>query len=253
MKRLLLWSVCFISFQSYASQGLPIGSVVIQRDPKAISALNAALLGFGPKLPVDSVAQASIILANGDSGTLTIKTLGRDSHSEDVITNNGEEVSIYVAGESNRRHNQNVDSQPLEAATSDASCIFPLPELFTAANNSDEALQYIGLEDTSFHLRFWNTFSSLPRLVQLAPFTRRDLWIDSSTGLPSKLTFDQRSAQGAVPSTAIEFDFSNYQAVGAVKYPFTIVKYVNGVLWGTIQIQSVQFNVGLSTADFPIQ
>jgi len=255
-RRLLLcfiFAFVFLATAAYAqvSTGTPPASV--QRDPTASSTVAAAIAAFGSTPPTDSVAQATVQLANGDSATLVIRGFGLRSNSEDLVDSNGEQKSIFVDGESNLRQGNAVESRTLERSASSSSCVFLLPELVVALNNPDVALEYVGQEGTTSHVRLRNTFASRPTLSRLAPFTRKDIWFDSATGLPTKIVFEHRQAEGAVPSIAVEVDFSNYRSVSGLQYPFSITKLVNGVPWGTITIQTVQFNTGLTPADFPIQ
>jgi hypothetical protein len=185
------------------------GTVVSQRDPSAVSALNAAISALGTTPPADSLAQATVQLADGSSASLTIKTLGNNSTAEDLVTSKDEERSIYVAGESNLLRGASVESRSAELAASSRSSIFVLPELAAAIGDSDITLQYVGQEGSNLHIRLWNTFSSRPRLARLSPFTRRDIWFDATTGLPSKIAFEHRPAEGAVPAIAVELDFSS--------------------------------------------
>jgi hypothetical protein len=79
------------------------------------------------------------------------------------------------------------------------------------------------------------------------------LWVDSSSGLPVKLSGYQRSAGGSAPRLLVELFFADYRMVSGVMYPFFVLESVNGVPQATFKVTSVSFDNGLSDADFSIQ
>jgi hypothetical protein len=246
---LVILCVCI----NLSAQTTPVPIPQIPRDVNALAALTAAISASGAPAPLDSVIQSNVQFANGDSATLTSKTLGRDFRLENLITTDSEQTTVRVAGEAQRRRTTAVDTETAELSASEDAGVFLLPLLISVVNNKDFALRFVGQEGNLLHIQFWNTYASVPSMMHLANFTKKDLWLDVASGLPSKLSFVRKDGDGAVPSVAVEFDFSNYQAVGAIKIPFTISRSLNGVLWGTIQVQSVRFNVGLSSTDFQLQ
>ena len=54
------------------------------------------------------------------------------------------------------------------------------------------------------------------------------------------------------PKFRWEILYSQFQSQGGTSYPQVIQKRLNGVPWMTIDIQSMEFNTGLTNADFPI-
>ena len=97
------------------------------------------------------------------------------------------------------------------------------------------------------HVQVWNTYASQPNLQFLSPFSYREIWIDAKTGLP---LYSIREGTRAMPSTAAETVYSNYQSVGGVLYPFQVSRSLNGTPWMTISIASVSFNAGLTDSTF---
>ena len=121
-------------------------------------------------------------------------------------------------------------------------------------NNSDYRYLYVGLESLNglsvHHLQFWNSFNSRPKFQFLADLTLRDIWIDTVSGLPQRISQIQRAGRGSEPHIQIDTYLSN---VSGVFYPFSIRKSLNGSPWMTITITSVSFNTGLTDANFPVQ
>jgi len=119
------------------------------------------------------------------------------------------------------------------------------------------AFLYVGPETLNGasvqHIQVWNTFASKPHLQQLAAFSVKDIWFDTSSGLPVKIAYSRRAGGGSVPGIPVEVFFSNYTNVSGVLYPFQINKSYNGTPWQTITIQSVSFNTGLTDAQFQVE
>ena len=145
----------------------------------------------------------------------------------------------------------------LELATSSRSPDFPLVLIAAALNSADISFRYLGAEVSGtaemHHLRLWNTFYSNQKLRFLAEFTARDVWLDAGSGLPVKVSYEERTGGGASSRIPIVLTYSNYKNVGGVLYPFSIEKSVNGTPWAKIAIAQVHLNTGLTDNDFPIQ
>ena len=134
---------------------------------------------------------------------------------------------------------------------------FPLALLANALNNPDTAYKYVGLENlnnaSAHHVQFWNSFASVPKLQRISGLSVRDIWIDSSSGLPLKISYLRHEGGGNAPTIAVDASFSDYRNVSGVLYPFSIQRSLNGTPWATITIQSVVLNTGLTDSNFPVQ
>jgi hypothetical protein len=230
------------------------------REPQAIAVLQKAVAAMGNTLPADSVATGTVTLVEGsrtEEGTIRIATRGADQTSEDITLPSGQRVVVYSNGDAKEITGSQSANPPLQLIVTDQCPDFPLPLILSTLNNPDEAFQYIGAEtlnETSVqHIRLWNTFSSKPRLQKLAAFSVRDIWLDTTSGLPLKLAYSRRAGGGAVPAIPIAVSFSQYTNVNGVLYPFQVNKSYNGTPWQTISIQSVSFNTGLTDAHFVVE
>ncbi|HEV3481438.1 MAG TPA: hypothetical protein VGR97_03830 [Candidatus Acidoferrales bacterium] len=230
------------------------------RDPQAMLVLQAAIKAMGGGAPSDSAATGSVnatVGSESQDGTVQIFTRATDQSSEAVSLPNLSQTTIYshwMAGQVDGSTAQQQLTDQL-AATSQTA-LYPLPLLVGTLNNPDASLQYVGQETVddavTQHIRFWNTFASKPHLLPLAPFSLHDVWIDTSTGLPVKISFTQQAAAGRAFKTLVELNFSNYQQTSGFAYPYTIKKSLNGTPWLTISIQSVSFNTGLQYSQFQV-
>lgn len=232
-----------------------------ERDPQALTVIANSIAAMAQTVPSDSTATGNISLVAGsleDSGTITILTLGTNQTAEELeMSEEGNQEIIYSNGSASQVSNgTSTPLQPELVATSQCPD-FPLPLVIGAVNNPDFAFKYIGVETvdgvSAYHLQFWDTFASTPPLQNLASFTTRDIWINLASALPVRLLYNWRAAGGSAPSIPMQVDYSNYQGFSGTLYPLQIQKSKNGTPWETITIQNVQFNTGLTDADFPVQ
>jgi hypothetical protein len=231
----------------------------VQRDPQAIAALQQAVAAMGGNVPADSVATGTVTLVAGsetDQGGIRLLTRGTSQTSVQVQTPLNSWGVTYSQGQGSRTDGATSTALSLEAASTSQCAYFPLPYLAGVLQNPDTALQYIGGETLAGtavqHVRVWNTFQSSPYLQFLAGFTVTDIWEDSTSGLPRRISFVHRDGGGAAPKIPVTIDFSSYQNIGGVLYPSQILHSVNGTLWITVSVQAASFNTGLTDADFPV-
>jgi len=254
----------FLSFETAAQQATTSPSTSAnqppQRDQQALTILNQALAAMASSVPADSSATGTVTIVEGSStqnGTIQILTRGTAQTAETITSSAGQRAIIYSKDDAKEVGAGQSVNAPLELIVTDQSPDFPLPLLLSVLNNVDEAIRYIGQEvlngESAQHIQVWNTFASKPRLRELAPFSTKDIWFDSASGLPLKIAYIRQAGQGAVASFRVEVFFSNYNNVGGVLYPFQINKSYNGTPWQTITIQSVSFNTGLTDAQFQVE
>lgn len=232
----------------------------VQRDPQAVVVLQRSIAAMASAPPSDSTATGTTTIIAGSEtsqGTVQIRTRTSSETSIQFQMPSQTWSVIFSAGQANRVDSGAVTVLPLELASSSQSLYFPLPYLSGLLSNPDFSLQYVGQESlgsaTASHIRVQNTFNSQAQSQHLSEFTVADIWLDSTTSLPLKITTTRRYGGGSSPRIAVSVAYSNYQRVSGVQYPFVIQESVNGTLWATTTIQSVTFNSGLTDANFPIQ
>lgn len=232
----------------------------IARDAQAISIVRQAVAAMAAMPPSNSTATGTVTVVEGSrsqTGTVQIQTLGTGQTAETLTLPDGTRQVLYSNGAAKEVYGSRSTTVPLQAVLTDQCPDFPLPLLLSALANADEGFRYIGAESLKGvavqHLEFWNSFASKPHLQDLAPFSLRELWVDSASGLPVKLGYSRRASGGMAPAFRVEVLFSNYTKVDGVLYPFEINKSMNGTHWQTITIQNVSFNTGLTVAQFPVQ
>jgi len=229
----------------------------VKRDQPAINDVSGSIDALGTSLPADSTATATVQMADGESATLTIKMRGTTQTTEIFSSAAGTTEKTFSADAAAIKNSGTVTPVSMEMAGSSNSCIYPLPLLVEAMNNADYSLEWVGEETvngtSAAHIKISNTFHSSPNLHGVARFTTKDIWIDSTSHLPVRISYEEREASGAVAGVAVQLDFTSYQTVDGRKFPQSISRHYNGTDWGTLNIQQVQFNSGLTDSDFAIE
>ena len=247
----------FLTLSVAAPNHQQIASQAPSQDPQAISILQQAINAMG-NVPSDSAATGTVAITQGSTSqtaTIQILTLGTSATSETITSPTNQNVIVYSNGDAKETSGGQSVNPTLQLIVTDQCADFPLPLLSSFLANPDESIHYVGLETISGesvqHLQVWNTFASKPAILQpLAPFSTRDLWFDSTSGLLVKMAYTRRAGGGAVPGAPVTVSYGSYQNVSGVLYPFQINKSFNGTPWQTIAIQNVSFNTGLTTAQF---
>jgi hypothetical protein len=135
------------------------------------------------------------------------------------------------------------------------------PALSFLANTSDSTLifSYIGQEtrngESVQHVRIYRylTTQSAATTSLTQQVSTADYYLDSTSLLPSAVTFNSHPDDDATTNIAIEVDFSNYQNVGGVQVPMHIQKYISGGIALDVTLTSSVFNSGLSDSLFAVQ
>jgi hypothetical protein len=230
------------------------------RDPQAVLLLQASIKAMGGSVPADSVATGTITIVLGPdttSGTIRILTKGTNQSSEQIQLPNETRTVTYSDGAAQENAGPTNLNISTDLMLTDQSPCFPLPILAQAIQDTRESISYVGIESrdghTTNHLRLFNTFASKPAFQRFATSSAFDLWLDATTSLPVRISRIKRSAEGASPRIPFDVEFSNYQVVSGVAYPFLIQESLNGTPWMTITISNVSFNTGLTDSNFPVE
>lgn len=82
--------------------------------------------------------------------------------------------------------------------------------------------------------------------------SRRVFHVDRLTGLVTKVEFDNRAENSSHSVKRVEIYYSDYKQVEGIWIPFRQTGYADGELLSDLVLDSVQFNVGLSDAEFEL-
>ena len=230
-----------------------------QRDPQAVALVQKAVVAMGGVSPSDSTATGTVTIVAGSktsTGTIRVLTRGTNQTSEQITADAETSSVTFSDGLAATDIGAGAAQLPLEATYTRQSAIFPLPMLAGMLGNPDTAYQYLGSDsvgaEQAQHVRVWDTFASTPYLLTISEYTTFDFWFDASSGLPIKAVFHQQDAGGSAPKLLFELQYLNYESIGGLKYPSSILKSVNGTPWITITVQNVQLQTGLTDSNFPV-
>jgi len=112
--------------------------------------------------------------------------------------------------------------------------------------HNGEAVQHVSLHQPA-------PLSNPPGGVTFEHLTQVDLFLDSTTLLPSAIDFNIHPDNNALLDIPVEIRFSNYTPVSGAQVPFHVQKYINNTLNFDFQAQSVTFNTGLVASTFSAQ
>ena len=251
---LFAFTLLFCVTTILAQQSPPLAPT---RDPTAIAFLQKSVAAMALSAPLDSSATGNITVVEGsttESGSISIQTFGTGDTAETIDLPHGRRAVVYSYGDATEVNGTQSTHPPVELIVVDQCADFPLPLLSAILANPEEASHYLGEETLNGrsveHIQVWNSFASKPRLQKLASFSLRDIWVDSTSHLPVRISYSRRAGEGAVPAIPVAISFSDYKNVNGVLYPFQINKSYNGTPWQTITIQNVSFNTGLTDAQF---
>lgn len=224
------------------------------------SALTDVLTKFGAGVPVDSVASATVEITAGSthtSGTLRVLTRGTGQSAEEWSLPNGTDRRVFSENFVALAGTDPKHEHSFEQSLTAQSPLFPLPWLMAKLAYPDSQVDTVGVETINGadcqHFRLTRTWQSDRVRRAYAKFTEANVWIDTKSGLPAKVSFERRNGWGAVPAIPIAIEYADYKSISGILYPFHIKQYVNGTLWADIQIQDVQFNTGLTASAFTNQ
>jgi len=137
------------------------------------------------------------------------------------------------------------------------SAIFPAPLLASMISNPDVTIENLGIEtldgSQAYHLVLTDSFRSLPDSQDFSPSTRREIWVDTASGLITQISWRRYNGIGpadySIPFVA---RYADYILENGVFFPHHIDISLNGTPWASIQISSVAVNTGLTDADFQV-
>ncbi len=224
------------------------------------SALLQQLLGKTGAFPSSLTGTGTVTLTEGSttkSGTVRIATLSGEYTLEEFTFPDEDRVVAFAHGLATVKKKGQLTSVKSAASLTLQSPLFPMPLIIGMVNNPDVVIELVGTENIEAtltdHFRLQNTFSSAPDLKDFSRLTQRDLWVDASTGLPLRLSYELSSGVGPGDiSVPVSVDYSNFVTSSGVPLPQNITVTVSGTKWLFISISSVSVNSGVSISDFQL-
>jgi len=229
--------------------------------------LQKALAALASSTPITDVTLSGsarrIAGSDDESGTAVLKALGTGPARVDLSFASGPRGEVVGTGDkclvgswmgpdgvSHPISNHNLMSDP--------SWFFPAFTVARLASSAKYAVSWVGTETWNGrsveHLSAHQPFDmQLPSGVpSLSHLTQMDLFLDSSTFLPARLTFNTHPDNNLEIDIPVEIVFSDYRSVNGVQAPFHIQKFFNNSLSLDLQFDSAVLNSGLSNSDFAV-
>ncbi len=233
------------------------------KDPAALAALAqmVAATGWNPlNLPADAVVTGSVTRSSDQvTSAVTLKIKGLGEFREDVQNSAGVTTTVV---------NNGLAAQLLPDGTSrvlalqDAVSIWPVDvpifsNLPLAASAQNFSVASLGTEMVSGALS--NKIQISAQIQPVDPITDVTsrtasiiVWLDATTALPVQLQYTRLASDNPTASSLHIRQFSNYQQVSGMLVAFTQQEFMNGRLLYAFQFSAVNFNVGLTDADFAL-
>ena len=242
-----------------AIQDVIPSNVTPQRDSQGVSILNASTKASGEDGTHDVVAIGTITMSDGPDarvGKVVLRFRGTSQTKEEEQFASGNRTLIYSGTEGAQIANSAFTLLSVELALSGRGQDMPGQIVSEAVMNPDYLVQAIGSELIDgvlcFHVRVQNSFASRNEMKEYAAVSRKDIWIDQSTWLVRRISYETRAASGAAPALPVEVSYSDYRNVGHMFMPFKITELRNGMPWSVISIDQETVDNGLTDADFPV-
>jgi hypothetical protein len=123
-----------------------------------------------------------------------------------------------------------------------------LVNLLNATNESLSVVQDAGASPTVIHVRFLQQLSD----SSLIPLTQQDWYIDTKTGLPSRVDYYLPNAANPSLDGIATVLYTSWQKTPTILMPQTLQNLNSGAALSTITVGAPQFNQGLSASIFQL-
>jgi hypothetical protein len=238
-------------------------SSTVTKDPAAVAALTqmAAATGWNPlNLPQDAVATgAAIRTSDGANLTFTLKIKGLNELRYDVQNGTALTTTIVNSGQAAQML---PDGTARFLGLQDAASIWPVDvpifsNLSIAATAPNFSVSFLGTETVNSAI--CNKIQITAQIQSVDPITAVTsrtasiiIWLDATTALPVQLQYTRLASNNPTAFSLHIRQFSNYQQVNGMQVALTQQEFMNGRLLYAFQFSAVNFNVGLSDADFAL-
>lgn len=237
-------------------------SVALSSDQKALTLSSATIRSMLGKQAVTDVTFTGNVTSGPDSsedGSVTLRALGTTESRIELNLPEGTRTEIRGVADaipSGEWINQDGSTGIFAAHNLLTDPVWFFPALGSLAGGTNVVLSYIGDETFEghnvFHLRSIQTGLSWPSTSAISQqeLSAVDFYIDSATLLPVATVFNEHPDNNSQVNIAVEVDFSDYQVASGIEVPMHIRRLVNGSPVMDITLTDVQFNTGLTAAEF---
>ena len=248
----------FFCSSSYLSARQSVGN---QQAIPMLQSAYAALMGHSNVSDVTLTGTVRRIVGSDDeTGTATLKALASGAGRVDLSLPSGQRIEVENmaaptpagawAGPDGISH-----AMPYHNLLAEPAWFFPA---FAIAHrlSTGYVATYVGQETREGHTLHHISVSQLsslrapPGLASFEHLTQVEFFLDSTTFLPTAITFNLHPDGNMGIDIPVEIRFSSYQAVSGAQVPFHVEKFLNNSLILDFQAQTVTANTGLTISMF---
>jgi len=240
-----------------------------QSDPRAVALATQAMTAVTNGVAVSDVTlSGNAVWTSGtdsDSGTATAYGKTNVESRLDLVLSGGNRSELRNStGDSPQGAWINASGQSTPSAVqncwTDAVWFFPALTSLSAVNtDATLVLVYVGPETKNGrsvqHIQSYHYVSS--KISKVTTFAQQmstvDYFLDSQTLVPTSITFNAHPDDDSTTNIAVEVDFSNYQLVNGILFPFHVTKFWQGNVLLDFTITNMAVNSGLPDSLFSMQ
>jgi hypothetical protein len=199
--------------------------------------------------------------STGETGTFTLRMLDSSGSRGDYSYPSGtmSEIRSYAA-----RAGQWIGADGTAHALAphnlyaEGAWFFPLTVLRHSLDSTHYQATFVGPETLDGkavqHFRYWRISSASPAgAAEIQDLSRTEIYLDATTYLPVRITFNDHPDRDARTSIPVEIRYSGYQPINGTQVPFQIQQYRNRALFLDLQVETAVLNTGIAASLFDLQ
>jgi hypothetical protein len=196
-----------------------------------------------------------------ENGTFTLRMLDSSGSRGDYAYPSGtmSEIRSYTA-----RAGQWVGADGTAHALAshnlftEGAWFFPLTVIRHSLDATHFQTTFVGAEtldgEAVQHFRYWRISSgSTADAAEIQDLSRTEIYLDATTYLPVRITFNDHPDRDARTSIPVEIRYSSYQPINGTQVPFEIQQYRNHALSLDLQVENAVLNTGIAASLFNLQ
>ena len=135
---------------------------------------------------------------------------------------------------------------------------FPLTVIRHSLDTTHYQTTFVGSEtldgEAVQHFRYSLISSGSPASVaEIQNLSRTEIYLDATTYLPVRITFNDHPDRDARTSIPVEIRYSSYQPINGTQVPFEIQQYRNHALSLDLQVENAVLNTNIAASLFNLQ
>jgi hypothetical protein len=202
--------------------------------------------------------------SDDDTGTAVFKALASGAGRTDLSLSSGQRTEVCDLSATTPTGtwsgpDRTAHPIALHNLLSEPAWFFPAFAIARRLSATGYIATYVGHETRNGqaveHISVTQSFSALPSPGSTLSqhLTQVDFFLDSTTLLPSAISFNTHPDDNALLDIPVEVQFSDYRAANGTQIPYHIQKFLNNSLLLDFQLQTVTQNSGLTSSALSVQ